>query len=54
MFCRDYCKICKSTNFEEHLHTAASENNKKRFVRKATSHNHYNKYGRSKAKDWRN
>ena len=51
MFCRDYCKICKSTNFEEHLHTAASENNKKR---EATSHNHYNKYGRSKAKDWRN
>ena len=51
MFSREYCKISKSTNFEEHLHTAASENNKKRFIRKAIGHNHYNKYGRSKAND---
>ena len=34
-----YCKISNNTCFEEHLRTAASENNKKRFLGKATGHN---------------
>ena len=43
MFSCEYCKISNSTCFEEHLRTTASENNnKKRFLGKATSHNdHY-------------
>ena len=43
MFSCEYCKISNNTCFEEHLHTAASENNnKKRFLGKDTSYNdHY-------------
>ena len=43
MFSYEYCKISNNTCFEEHLRTAASENNnKERFLGKATSHNdHY-------------
>ena len=43
MFFREYCEIFNNTRFEEHLRTAASENNnKKRFLGKVTSHNdHY-------------
>ena len=43
MFSCEYCKISNSTCFEEHLRTTASENNnKKRFLGKATSRNdHY-------------
>ena len=46
MFSYEYCKIFYNTCFEEHLHTAASgNNNKKRFIGKATGHNdHYMKY----------
>ena len=40
-FCK-YCEISNNTCFEEYLHTAASENNKKRFLGKVTGHNdHY-------------
>ena len=43
MFSYEYCKISNNTGFEEHLRTATSENNnKKRFLGKATGHNdHY-------------
>ena len=43
MFFREYCEIFNNTCFEEHMRTAASENNnKKRFLGKVTSHNdHY-------------
>ena len=43
MFYCEYCKISNYTCFEEHLHTAASENNNKKiFLGKATGHNdHY-------------
>ena len=42
MFSCEYCAISKNTCFEEHLRMAASENNKKRFLGKATGHNdHY-------------
>ena len=43
MFSCEYCKISNNTCFEEHLRTAASENNnKKRFLEKATGQNdHY-------------
>ena len=38
----EYCDISNNTCFEEYLHTPASENNKKRFLGKATGHNdHY-------------
>ena len=40
-FCK-YCEISNNTCFDEYLHTAASENNKKRFLGKVTGHNdHY-------------
>ena len=40
MFSCEYCKISNNTCFEEHLRTTASENNnKKRFLGKATSIN---------------
>ena len=42
MFSSEYCDISNNTCFEEHLHPAASENNKKTFHGKATGHNdHY-------------
>ena len=42
MFSYEYCKISNNTCFEEHLCTAASENNEERFIEKATSHHdHY-------------
>ena len=42
MFSCEYCKISNNTCFEEHLRKATSENNKKRFLGKATGHNeHY-------------
>ena len=34
MFSCEYCKISNNTCFEEHLRTAASENNKKDFLEK--------------------
>ena len=38
----EYCDISTNTCFEEHLHTAASKNDKKWFLGKATGHNdHY-------------
>ena len=41
MFAPEYCDISNNTCFEEHLHAAASGNDK-RFLEKATSHNdHY-------------
>ena len=42
MFSSEYCDISNNTYFEEHLHAATSENNTKRLLGKATSHNdHY-------------
>ena len=42
MFSCEYCEISNNTRFEKHLRMAVSENNKKRFLRKATGHNdHY-------------
>ena len=43
MFFCEYCEISNKTCFEEHLCTAASENNnEKRFLGKVTGHNdHY-------------
>ena len=42
MFPCEYCKISSNNCFEEHRHTATSENNKNIFLRKATNHNdHY-------------
>ena len=43
MFFSEYCEIFNNNCFEEHMRTAASENNnKKRFLGKVTSHNdHY-------------
>ena len=42
MFSCEYCKISNNTCFEEHLCTTASENDKDRFLGKATGHNdHY-------------
>ena len=35
-FSCEYCKISNNTCFKENLHTAASENNKKRFLGNAT------------------
>ena len=54
MFSCEYFKISNNTCFEEHLYTAASENNNKRFLGKATGHNDHYKInmGGSKAKDW--
>ena len=41
-FSCENCKISNNTCFEEHLHMAASENDNKRFLGKATGHNdHY-------------
>ena len=39
MFSLNIAKFLINTCFEEHLRTAASENNKKRFLGKATGHN---------------
>ena len=42
MFSSEYCDISTNTSFEEYLGTAASENNKQRFLGKTTGHNdHY-------------
>ena len=42
MFSCEYCEISDNTCFEEQLRTAASPNNKKRFLVKTTGHNdHY-------------
>ena len=42
MFSYEYCDISNNSCFEEHLGTAAYENNKKIFVGKVTGHNdHY-------------
>ena len=37
MFSCKYCKISSNNGFEEHLHTATSENNKNIFLGKATN-----------------
>ena len=39
MFPCEYCKISSNNGFEEHLHTATSENNKNIFLGKTTNHN---------------
>ena len=42
MFRCEFCKISSNNCFEEHLHTATSENNKNTFLGKATDHSdHY-------------
>ena len=42
MFSCEYCKICSNICFEKHLRMGSSENNKEKFLGKATSHNdHY-------------
>ena len=42
MFFCECCDISTNTCLEEHLRMSASENNKKRFLEKATGHNdHY-------------
>ena len=42
IFSGEYCKISINTCFEEHLRPAVSENDKKRFLGKATGHNDQN------------
>ena len=41
MFSSEYCDIFNNTCFEQHLRVTASENNKKKFLGKATGHNDY-------------
>ena len=51
MFSCEYFNMSNDTCFEEHLGTAASENNnKKRFIKKSLVAN--GKCGQAKAKDW--
>ena len=56
MFSCEYCKIFNNNCFEEHLHTATSENYKKHISWKShqSQWSLYDKYGWSntKAKDW--